>query len=108
MAIAKIILVDAGKMGDFYFTKDAEALARKYLNEGWYDIEATVEVPDTLTEEQVPEEMFDLTNNPYRQGEREVRYGRSRSVSVGDIVSVNGIRYLCRPNGWVVVDMATI
>ena len=42
----------------------------------------------------------DLTNNPSRQEEREVRYGNHRSVSVGDIVEVDGVNYLCLPNGW--------
>ena len=105
MAQAKIIMVDSIKMGDFYFTKDAVALAQKYLNEGYYSTVGTVEVFDMWGED-VAEYVFDLTNNPYRQAERERLYGRGRSVSVGDIVEFEGIKYLCRPTGWVVVDMA--
>jgi hypothetical protein len=55
------------------------------------------------------EEIFDLTNNPCRQKEREEKYGRGRSVSVGDIVGVDdetaGVTelYVCAPCGWVKV-----
>lgn len=45
-------------------------------------------------------ECFDLTNNPNRQAEREARYGRGRSLSVGDIVEAGGIALLCMPQGW--------
>ena len=106
MTQVKVLLVDSSKLGDFYFTKDAVALAQRLLNEGYYDIEACVDLPNTLCEQDAAEEIFDLTNNPMRQGEREVRYGPSRSVSVGDIVSVNGERFLCRPNGWLFVEAA--
>ncbi len=47
------------------------------------------------------EEAFDLTNNPARQDERLERYGDHRSVSVGDIVEVEGIDYICDHTGWV-------
>ena len=46
-------------------------------------------------------EAFDLTNNPMRQKEREERYGRHRSVSVGDVIEVSGINYFCDSFGWV-------
>lgn len=48
----------------------------------------------------VPEEAFDLTNNPYRQDERMKKYGNGRSVSVGDIVEVEGRCFLCLSMGW--------
>ena len=50
--------------------------------------------------EKAAEEIFDLTNNPSRQAERSVRYGRGRSISVGDIVEVNKVLYVCGPQGW--------
>lgn len=50
--------------------------------------------------EAVAEEVFDLTNNPSRQDERERVYGRGRSISSGDIVEVDGVAYLCLPIGW--------
>jgi hypothetical protein len=53
------------------------------------------------------EEAFDLTNNPSRQGEREQLYGRGRSVSVGDIVEVDGVNYLCASMGWEELEETT-
>ena len=51
------------------------------------------------------EEAFDLTNNPGRQDERENKYGRGRSVSVGDIVLVDEAAYLCLSSGWELLDL---
>lgn len=50
------------------------------------------------------EEMFDLTNNPSRQDEREGKYGRGRSLSSGDIVTVDGADWLCLSIGWQRID----
>ena len=44
---------------------------------------------------------FDLTNNPSKQTERAKIHGFQRSVSVGDIVEVNGVDYLCASAGWI-------
>lgn len=61
----------------------------------------------TMLTEQVgqdaAEEMFDLTNNPSRQKERELSYGRGRSISSGDVIEVDKVRYLCMPAGWAVI-----
>lgn len=46
------------------------------------------------------EEAFDLTNNPFRQDEREEKYGRGRSISVGDVVVVGDEEWVCLPMGW--------
>jgi hypothetical protein len=46
------------------------------------------------------EEVFDLTNNPSRQEEREEKYGRGRSLSVGDIVVVGEEQWVCMSIGW--------
>lgn len=53
--------------------------------------------------EDAAEELFDLTNNPSRQDERIRCYGNGRSVSVGDIVCVDGVDYVCASTGWEVV-----
>jgi len=50
------------------------------------------------------EEVFDITNNPSRQDEREQVYGKGRSVSVGDIVVVGDEMYLCKSIGWEVLE----
>jgi hypothetical protein len=50
--------------------------------------------------EDAAEEVFDLTNNPYRQFEREEVYGRGRSLSTGDIVVVGDEQWVCMSFGW--------
>ena len=100
MAHVTVALIDSLKLGDFYFTKEPAALARKYLEEGLYTTVCELEVPYTSFD--AAEEVFDLTNNPMRM-DRQSRYGRARSVSVGDLVTVDGVIHLCRPTGWVVL-----
>lgn len=99
MARATIKLVSSVGAGEFYFAKDPAGLARDLLSKGGYEAAADIFV--TQEGEEAAEEMFELTNNPSRQGERLELYGRGRSVSVGDIVAVDGINYLCLPTGWV-------
>lgn len=53
--------------------------------------------------EDAAEEAFDLTNNPSRQTEREQKYGCGPSVSVGDVVEVDGVDYACLSFGWQVL-----
>ena len=100
MAVATIKLVNSELLGSFYFTKNPAELAQKLLAEGYYKVQGTMAVPD-LEGEAVAEEIFDLTNNPSRQDERDELYGRRyRSVSVGDVVVVDGERFLCASMGW--------
>jgi len=55
------------------------------------------------------EEMFDLTNNPCRELERDtLGLSEYRSVSVGDLVEVDGVKYLCCSSGWAVVEVDTV
>lgn len=102
MALATIKLANEQFMGDFYFRKDQAATARKLINEGQYRVGGNMVVP--LQGEAAAEELFDLTNNPSRQEERERVYGRGRSISVGDIVSVEDQDYLCASEGWILLD----
>lgn len=53
--------------------------------------------------EEAAHEAFDLTNNPGRQDEREDEYGHERSVSSGDIIEVDGVKYVCLSIGWAVL-----
>lgn len=53
------------------------------------------------TGQEAAEEMFDLSNNPSREGERAERWGKYRSLSVGDVVHVNDESYLCSAIGWI-------
>jgi len=57
---------------------------------------------ENFSPEDWAEEVFDLMNNPSRTKERDQIFpGRNYSISVGDIVSVDGIDLICAPVGWV-------
>ena len=86
---------------EFFFIGDEEkmALIRKELPH--YTVGGTFETE--LTGEEAADEAFDLTNNPGRQEEREEKYGRGRSVSSGDIIEVDGVKYVCMSIGWQVL-----
>ena len=76
--------------------------ARKMLAEGGYSavVIDCIGHGKTNAVEIIADEMFDLTNNPARQDEREESYGRGRSLSVGDIVEAYGKKLLCCSFGW--------
>lgn len=93
-----IKLLDSQWMGEFYFAKDPVARARSLKKDGWY--QKAGEFTFEGEGEDAAEEAFDLTNNPCRQEERVMIYGRKRSVSVGDIIEVDGVEYLCASMGW--------
>ena len=98
MSQAIIKLAPVALLGEFLFDRNqAETIARRNLAQ--YTSEGTLTFED-LEGEQVAEEVFDLTNNPCRQDERERLYGRGRSVSVGDVVAVDGVDYFCASTGW--------
>lgn len=83
---------------ELYFKDDSEkmALIRKELPH--YTVGGTFETD--LEGEAAAEEAFDLTNNPYRQAEREEKYGNGRSVSSGDVIEVDGVKFACMSIGW--------
>jgi hypothetical protein len=84
------------------FASDADRIvsAIRHIIKGHYD-ELDFEICFTHREDvQVAEFMFDVTNNPSREEERESLYGDHRSISVGDLVCINGHDFLCMPNGW--------
>jgi hypothetical protein len=87
-------------MSDFYFTKNPISIAKKNLPS--YKEVAVIAI-ENVSGKNAADEMFDLTNNPGRQAEREKCYGRLRSISVGDIVNVDGTDYLCDKFGWIKV-----
>lgn len=98
--IADVWLVSEDRMIDFYRRDTGlDQVARELWAAGAYRRQG----PSVVTEfagEDAAEEVFDLTNNPSRDDERALRWGPGRSVSVGDIVSVNGQRFLCMSAGW--------
>jgi hypothetical protein len=103
MAVATIKFLNEGLQDKFYFRIFHDRLARRLLKEDQYSIYATMGVPG-LVGEAAAEEVFDIANNPSREGERDQLYGQARSVSVGDIVNVDGVDYVCAPVGWIKLD----
>jgi hypothetical protein len=98
MSLVVIKLVDSDKLREFYGAEDTVAMAKEFLAQGLYDEVANFFFNETG--ETAAEEAFDFTNNPSRQYERNKYYGRGRSVSVGDIVEVDGVNFLCSSFGW--------
>ena len=101
MSNATILLVNNKNLGDFYFTQDQVEMARRLIAAGFYSTSSSFFF--NQEGEDAAEEAFDLTNNPMRQDERVQLYGRGRSLSVGDIVNVDGVNFLCASNGWKIV-----
>jgi hypothetical protein len=85
-----------------FFGSKEETYARDALLVGGY--ESCVPIYSALTGKDAAEEMFDLTNNPDREEERQFYYGDKRSLSSGDIVNVDGVDYLCLSMGWLQLD----
>lgn len=84
---------------EFHTGSDIAAVARSM--EFDYEV-SSVFFTDKLGED-AAEEAFDITNNPYREEERNTIHGNQRSVSVGDKVQVGDKEYVCAPSGWVLV-----
>ena len=105
MANATPLLLDPQWMTEMFFSKEPAARAKSLFMDGWYKAGPSMYFNEEG--EAAAEEYFDLTNNPSRQYSREKYYGRGRSLSVGDMVEVDGVLYLCASEGWVeVMDRA--
>ena len=107
MSTIRVMLVASSKMIQFFSEDDRKSsanLARKLFSEGAYTEALKISINGPMmskSHEDIAEEFFDLTNNPSRQTDRDLFYGRQRSISVGDIVEVDSERYLCASVGWV-------
>lgn len=97
--MSKVIikLAPTSLRADIYFADDKAKLAAKWLP--CYAVHGPIMMSEAGL--YAAEEAFDLTNNPSREEERDAFYGRHRSVSVGDIVEVDGTNYLCGSFGWI-------
>lgn len=104
ISVVTIKLAPAALMIQFYLNHDAARVAAD--NYSSYEIRPCFAVFD-VEGEAAAEEVFDLTNNPSRQLERVQLYGRARSLSVGDIVEVDSVNYLCASTGWVNLELET-
>lgn len=100
MSKAVIKLAPSNVFRDCAFCADVKSLVKSKVE--LYTVMPAINT--VFSGEEAAEEMFDLTNNPSRQSEREELYGRYRSVSVGDIVEVDSVSYVCDSFGWKVVD----
>ena len=80
-----------------FYGKDPIAAHREFNGRH----EAIFAVPTELKGEAAAEEMFDLSNNPGRDDERAAKWGPHRSLSVGDVVHVDGESFLCVSVGWI-------
>lgn len=93
---------------EIYFIREDDEEARKIADTHG---DAYIRFSPIETEcegEQAAEEAFDLTNNPSRQAERVVKYGRGQSLTVGDMVEVTSgdsvNRFMCMSFGWKKLD----
>jgi hypothetical protein len=53
-----------------------------------------------LVGEDAAEAVFGLSNDPSKEDMKESMGWTGRSLSVGDIVMVDGVQYVCLPVGW--------
>lgn len=104
---ATIHLLPSDLRRSFVFLEENRVPAMiAHYKEGVFTKSKEIAVIGKKSAEAVAEEMFDLTNNPSHQDERELVYGNGRSVSVGDIVEVEGDdpekteSWLCMSFGW--------
>jgi hypothetical protein len=79
------------------YTFDVKSNLHQYENGGTFEL--------VQTGEAAAEEIYDFTNNPARQNERVQAYGYGRSISVGDVVEVDGVNYACEFVGWKIVEI---
>ncbi len=98
MSQVRIKLLQEGRNRPIFNEARERLFARYTLNNNGYLILPRMDTHEN--EGFAAEEMFDLTNNPSREEERQQRYGNGRSVSSGDIVEVDGVDYLCCSIGW--------
>jgi len=94
MTTATIRLLDFSRMRDKPFASGDKQVAYAKAMLALNAYEQTFDVETDQLGERAADAMFDLTNNPSRQYERVVKYGRHRSLSSGDIVTVDGVDYL--------------
>jgi hypothetical protein len=64
------------------------------------DYELIATIPTQFDDERGADEMFELTNSPWKIRSRNTLYGLYRSISVGDIVEISGVKFVCCPAGW--------
>lgn len=105
MATIRILLAPSHVMRNIYVQSRGEQANFVRENIGRYLILPPMELGTDLVGNSfvgwsAAQEVFDLTNDPSRQGERIERYGNGRSLSMGDVVQVGEERFAYLSRGW--------
>lgn len=98
MATVVIHLGTERIMREFFFKSNDEKLNLVRQEMPLYTVGGLFST--SLESEAAAEEAFDLTNNPGREDERGEKYGNGRSVSPGDVIEVDGVKFVCMSIGW--------
>ena len=85
-------------IGSFYFRDTPQALDVVRVRRSHYRLAGMI--PTDLVGEEAAEMVFDISNNPSKESLKESMGWTGRSLSVGDIVMVDGVQYVCLPVGW--------
>ena len=96
MTVATILLAE-GPLNFKFYADPMEAMAA-LIRDNQYNKIGSIDTDKTG--KAAAEDMFDLSNNPQRDDERQLRWGRYRSLSVGDVVHVDNESFLCLSMGW--------
>jgi hypothetical protein len=93
-----VMAVADDMLGNFYGSSNPMLHAKRLRRTGNYRFAG--QFVTHQSGQAAAEEAFDISNNPSRDVLRQEVFGRQRSLSVGDIVEVNGLPYLCASMGW--------
>ena len=85
-------------IGSFYFRDTPQALEQVRLRRADYRLAGMI--PTDLVGEEAAEMVFDLSNNPCKEATKAAMGWTGRSLSVGDIVVVDGVEWICLSFGW--------
>jgi hypothetical protein len=96
MSVAAIFLAPDEELITFSLKPIDEA--RELVHAARYNLIGHIQTDKTG--EAAAEDMFDLSNNPSRQEERDLKWGQYRSLSVGDVVHVDNESFVCCSLGW--------
>jgi hypothetical protein len=99
MSQITVFLAPDEALGDAYFMP-----MRSFLDKHMINFKKVLTYTSMLNGTDAAEDAFDVSNNPYRQEERSSLFGKNRSLSVGDVVLVDELCYMCAPSGWNVIN----
>lgn len=109
MNIVVMHLVPRSKLRDVALASINDEHLEEFFETYFHLYEDVGEFKTDLAGEEAAEFAFDLSNNPRMASERMLIQGRTRSLSVGDIVTLTEVdedgfpeykQYLCMNTGW--------